>query len=144
MLVFCFFCKQKTAYEMRISDWSSDVCSSDLTPIPADKSNYGMFTVLEDLSKKRTQKILEAAEKDPNSKIGNAFASYLDEATVEAKGLTPIKPWLEEIKGLSSKADYALLAAKANRNGVDGPFGAFVGQDDKDHETYILSFYQLG
>src|SRR3546814_3633880 len=30
--VFFFFCKQKTAYEMRISDWSSDVCSSDLTP----------------------------------------------------------------------------------------------------------------
>src|SRR3546814_3684855 len=33
-LVFCaiciFFVKQKTAYEMRISDWSSDVCSSDL------------------------------------------------------------------------------------------------------------------
>src|SRR3546814_4910440 len=27
-----FFCKQKTAYEMRISDWSSDVCSSDLFP----------------------------------------------------------------------------------------------------------------
>src|SRR3546814_340034 len=27
-----FFCKQKTAYEMRISDWSSDVCSSDLGP----------------------------------------------------------------------------------------------------------------
>src|SRR3546814_6228192 len=75
-----------------------------------------MFTVLEDLSKKRTQEILEAAEKDPNSKIGNAFASYLDEATVEAKGLTPIKPWLEEIKGLSSKADYASLAAEANRS----------------------------
>src|SRR3546814_10815705 len=34
MLLFCFVCvfffKQKTAYEMRISDWSSDVCSSDL------------------------------------------------------------------------------------------------------------------
>src|SRR3546814_11843950 len=29
-LVLCFFFKQKTAYEMRISDWSSDVCSSDL------------------------------------------------------------------------------------------------------------------
>src|SRR3546814_8925265 len=28
--LFFFFCKQKTAYEMRISDWSSDVCSSDL------------------------------------------------------------------------------------------------------------------
>src|SRR3546814_16696268 len=31
-LLFFFFFKQKTAYEMRISDWSSDVCSSDLTP----------------------------------------------------------------------------------------------------------------
>src|SRR3546814_10152055 len=30
VLVFFFFFKQKTAYEMRISDWSSDVCSSDL------------------------------------------------------------------------------------------------------------------
>src|SRR3546814_5740629 len=30
MLLTLFFCKQKTAYEMRISDWSSDLCSSDL------------------------------------------------------------------------------------------------------------------
>src|SRR3546814_8544019 len=30
MFLFVFFFKQKTAYEMRISDWSSDVCSSDL------------------------------------------------------------------------------------------------------------------
>src|SRR3546814_3987241 len=30
VFVFCFFFKQKTAYERRISDWSSDVCSSDL------------------------------------------------------------------------------------------------------------------
>src|SRR3546814_4757426 len=35
MLLFFFFFKQKTAYEMRISDWSSDVCSSDLAWWPA-------------------------------------------------------------------------------------------------------------
>src|SRR3546814_10207951 len=35
-MVFCFFFKQKTAYEMRISDWSSDVCSSDLAAVRAD------------------------------------------------------------------------------------------------------------
>src|SRR3546814_5327738 len=35
LFVVCFFFfKQKTAYEMRISDWSSDVCSSDLPPVP--------------------------------------------------------------------------------------------------------------
>src|SRR3546814_5995413 len=32
-----FFVKQKTAYEMRISDWSSDVCSSDLVAVPHDE-----------------------------------------------------------------------------------------------------------
>src|SRR3546814_7982649 len=37
---YVFFFKQKTAYELRISDWSSDVCSSDLVPIPVDK--HGM------------------------------------------------------------------------------------------------------
>src|SRR3546814_7275649 len=35
MSAFFFFFKQKTAYEMRISDWSSDVCSSDLLLRPA-------------------------------------------------------------------------------------------------------------
>src|SRR3546814_7920898 len=35
-----FFFKQKTAYEMRISDWSSDVCSSDLASAPGDVDHY--------------------------------------------------------------------------------------------------------
>src|SRR3546814_4207286 len=39
-LVFVFFFKQKTAYEMRISDWSSDVCSSDLATTSADGILY--------------------------------------------------------------------------------------------------------
>ena len=37
------------------------------TPIPADRSNYGMFTVLDDLSRQRTQQILEEAGGDPAS-----------------------------------------------------------------------------
>src|SRR3546814_2932383 len=40
MLCFFFF-KQKTAYEMRISDWSSDVCSSDLPPIVPSTASAG-------------------------------------------------------------------------------------------------------
>src|SRR3546814_8046887 len=36
MFLLFFFFKQKTAYEMRISDWSSDVCSSDLAPLLDD------------------------------------------------------------------------------------------------------------
>src|SRR3546814_10349040 len=37
--IFFFFFKQKTAYDMRISDWSSDVCSSDLTLAYDDRDN---------------------------------------------------------------------------------------------------------
>src|SRR3546814_5453453 len=36
---FFFFFKQKTAYEMRISDWSSDVCSSDLLQVVVDEAD---------------------------------------------------------------------------------------------------------
>src|SRR3546814_7462239 len=44
MMLFCFFFfKQKTAYEMRISDWSSDVCSSDLPSIVYDIDAYRQF-----------------------------------------------------------------------------------------------------
>src|SRR3546814_14127005 len=39
--VVCFFFKQKTAYEMRISDWSSDVCSSDLFDPTANPDDPG-------------------------------------------------------------------------------------------------------
>src|SRR3546814_2235368 len=39
-----FFFKQKTAYEMRISDWSSDVCSSDLLTVVARRVDHQIFT----------------------------------------------------------------------------------------------------
>src|SRR3546814_4065639 len=40
--LYFFFFKQKTAYEMRISDWSSDVCSSDLVQADTDRGAQGV------------------------------------------------------------------------------------------------------
>ncbi|HEY0413658.1 MAG TPA: M13-type metalloendopeptidase [Allosphingosinicella sp.] len=114
------------------------------TPIPEDKSNYGMFTMLDDLSRRRTREILDEARGDPNSKIGNYYAAYLDEASIEAKGLAPLQPWLNQIRALKSKAGYAALVAEATRNGVGGPIVAFVGQDDKNPEQYALTAVQSG
>src|SRR3546814_10136481 len=45
-LVIFFFFKQKTAYEMRISDWSSDVCSSDLMGLSAQSNIFAFFAAL--------------------------------------------------------------------------------------------------
>jgi putative endopeptidase len=125
-------------YQYANGAWAKD------TPIPADKSNYGAFNVLDDLSHVRTQEILEAAKAEPGSKIGIAYATYLDTAAIEAKGLAPIQPWLDQIHGLHSKAGYAGLLAAASRNGVDSPFASFVGQDDKDPDSYVMNLYQSG
>ncbi len=113
------------------------------TPIPADKSNYGMFTALGDLSQVRTREILDAAKGDPDSMIGRNYAAYLDGAAVEAKGLAPIQPWLAKIRAVD-KAGLAALLAEADRNGVQHFFGGFVGQDDKNPEVYIYTMFQGG
>ena len=114
------------------------------TPIPADKSNYGMFTVLDDLSRERTKTIIDEQARDPNSKIGNAYASFMDEAAIEAKGLAPFEPWLGQVRGLTSKKGLAALYAEADRLGINGPFGMFIGQDDKAPEQYALNVVQRG
>src|SRR5205085_9749678 len=102
------------------------------TTIPADKSNYGMFVELQDRSQQRVRELLDAVKDDPSSKIGTAYSSFLDEAAVEAKGLAPIEPWLNQIRGLQSKSGYAALQAEAAHNGITGLFGGGVGADDRN------------
>ncbi|TPG14553.1 M13 family metallopeptidase [Sphingomonas oligophenolica] len=114
--------------------WAKD------TAIPADKSSYGAFDVLADLSRDRTRKILEQAT---GTKIGTAYTTYLDTKTIDAKGLDPIKPWLATIKG-ATKANYAAIVAEADRNGVGVPFGTGVGQDAKQPEIYAVGLRQSG
>jgi putative endopeptidase len=114
------------------------------TPIPADKSNYGAFTALQDTSQQRVRDILDAAKSDPNSRIGNAYSSFLDEAAVEAKGLSPIQPWLDQIRSLKTRNGYAALEAQAARNGITGLFAGGVGQDDRHSDVYITGLGQAG
>ena len=114
--------------------WAKD------TAIPADKSSFGAFDVLADLSRDRTRGILEKAG---TSTIGTAYSTYLDTAAIDAKGLAPIKPWLDTIKG-TTKATYAQTVAQADRNGVGVPFGTGVGQDAKQPEIYAVGLRQSG
>ncbi|TSB05369.1 M13 family metallopeptidase [Sphingorhabdus contaminans] len=117
---------------------------AEKTQIPADKSNYGMFTALDDLSKERVKLVLEAEKDVKGSKAGDVYASYLDTATVEKKGLKPIQPWLKQVRGIKSKAAFEKMLPTAARNGVGALFGGFVGQDDKNPDVYIFQIYQGG
>jgi putative endopeptidase len=114
------------------------------TPIPADKARYGMFNVLDDLSKTRTRGIIEEQTKNPNSKIGNAYLSFMNEAAIEAKGLTPFEPWLNRVRAVKSKADLVKLYADADKLNISIPFRMYVGQDRKASDRYTLNVSQGG
>src|SRR3954452_19986135 len=114
------------------------------TPIPADKSNYGSFNILDDLSRERTRGIIEEQAKDPNSRIGSTYASFMDTAAVEAKGLAPFDAWLNEGRGTKTKKDLAKLYSDADRLGIDIPYRMFIGQDRKASDQYALNVLQGG
>jgi len=118
--------------------WRSAGRSSDRNPIGSRVSPSSAK------SEQRVRDILDAAKDDPSSRIGTAYASFLDDAGVEAKGLTPIAPWLNQIRGLKSRAGYAALEGEAARNGVTGLFAGFVTQDDRNTDAYITALGQAG
>ena len=119
--------------------------------IPEDKSSYGMFTRLRDLSQTRTREIIEAAATrkgaKPGSeaqKVGDFYASFLDEAAIEAKGLAPLKPELEAIAGITDRAGLARLIGQANRLGGNVPIGIGPQQDLKNPDVYTVYVGQGG
>jgi putative endopeptidase len=116
----------------------------DATSIPADKSNYGMFTMLADLSLERSREILEEAAQRPGSRIGDLYSAFMDEAAANAAGLRPIQPQIDQVKGVSSKADWAALAGEFLPMGVKSPFAGYVTTDDKQPTQTIVRLGQNG
>src|SRR3546814_962398 len=84
----CFFFNQKTAYEMRISDWSSDVCSSDLgLPKPQGISNdqyyvHEKLRELGDRSNHWTTGDWQLLEREFDTDIARAFRDRSEERRV--------------------------------------------------------------
>src|SRR3546814_1000685 len=86
-----FFFKQKTAYEMRISDWSSDVCSSDLPPFRYLCKQQGadlMYTefissegLIRDAAKSRKKLDVFASERPIGIQIFGSDIDHMREAT---------------------------------------------------------------
>ncbi len=120
------------------------------TEIPADKSNWGGFNILRDLSDQRTRSIIEDVAKGTNppgsvnQKVGDFFASFMDTAAVEAKGTAPLQLILAEIAKIQTPADLSRALASANRLGVSTPIGVSVEQDLKDNTQYAAYIGQGG
>ena len=121
------------------------------TEIPADKSSWGSFAKLNDDIQPQLRAIIENAASQPNKaagtdaqRIGDFYASFMDEPRLEQLGATPLAGELARIAALGDKKDIAALMAHFDRYGVDVPIAYAVGQDDKDSTKYVANLQQGG
>jgi predicted metalloendopeptidase len=92
------------------------------TPIPADKASYGILAVLADETRARTRTQIEEAANAPagsgdTRKIGDYYASFMDEAGIESKGIAPLKAQLDAIAAIADR--HALARALGGRLRAD-------------------------
>ena len=121
------------------------------TDIPADKSRWGSFNVLADNVVTQLHDIMEKLAADPASasnpdaqKIRDMYASFMDTATLENLGITPLKGEFDRIDALSDKSQLPTIIAHFNRIGVTAPYDFGVHQDAHDSTKYIVDLGQSG
>ena len=119
--------------------------------IPANEVRWGSFIMSRVENEKRIKRIVDELAKkkrypagSPEQMIQDFYRSATDEARREKLGITPIKPYLARIEKIKSVKDMLTYLAEEQRDGSSGIWGAFVDQDSKDSERYVLHFYQSG
>lgn len=116
--------------------------------IPSDKASSSEFTRLADLNLERVRDIIEelAASDAPLTtdagKIGALYAQFMDEATVNERGATPLDPVLDEISALATRE--ALTAYTGRGTAPIGIIQLGVWNDANDPEHYQAQVYQGG
>jgi putative endopeptidase len=117
-------------------------------PIPPDQSSWDTYSMMQDENLAQLRSILEAAAAPDASrnaatqKIGDYYASCIDEQAIDAKGIEPLQPQLDRIAKMSSKAELAGLVGDRIGRGVPFRFGST--QDFKDASQVIADADQGG
>jgi putative endopeptidase len=122
----------------------------DETKIPADKSNYGIFTVLDDKTREQVRELIEkasAANGEPGSaaqKVGDLYRSVLNVQTRNQGGTAPIQDLLLLINRSRTKRDIAATLGSLSAAGVGGPLVPYVNVDARDSDSYAVYVTQSG
>ena len=120
------------------------------TEIPADKSNYGAFTLLSDEAEKNLRVIVEeaaaanAAAGTDQQLIGDYYSSFMDEAKIEQLGMKPLQPELDRIAAIQDRKQLLDYLARAQLLMIDNPIGAQVFADAKNPDLNTLWVTQSG
>lgn len=119
-------------------------------PIPADQSQWGRFSELQERNRNVLHTILEADSADKSSrtpleqKIGDYYFSCMDEKAIEQAGLAPIKPELDRIAALMDRRDLTPLLTHLARIGNAEFFTWSPEMDPKDSTQVIAQVDQGG
>ncbi len=121
------------------------------TEIPADRSNFGSFSVLEDVTKDSIRKLIEAAADDKSAtpgsdaqKVGDFYRSLTNVELRDSLGIRPIKDVLNKINAARSGEELALVAADLRRKGVVGFFANYISPDARKSDQYTVYLTQSG
>ncbi|MEO6310633.1 MAG: M13-type metalloendopeptidase [Leifsonia sp.] len=118
------------------------------TEIPADKARWGSFYVLAEGAEKAVQEIiLEAQSAAPGTeerKFGDLYASFIDEARIEALGATPLAADLATVDTITSVPTFLSTLGRLERAGVSGAFQLYVDNDPGNPERYLVFVEQGG
>ncbi len=118
--------------------------------IPKDKSNYGLFTELQERNEKHLHEIVEQlakSEQKPGSdkqKVADFYKSYMDSARAESLGIKPIAEDLQRIRAIAERTALIEEMARLRKIGIQLPFSFYVGQDQKQSSRYIVYLGQSG
>jgi putative endopeptidase len=118
--------------------------------IPGDRAYWGVWDVLDEKSRADTRAILEeaaaahAAAGTNQQKIGDYYASFMDEAAIEAKGTAPLKPQLDAIAAIQDYHQLAAAMGHALYAGDAMPVGLEVMSDFKRPDIAIGYLAQDG
>jgi len=117
------------------------------TPIPADKPAYGAGTILVDKTREQLRTLIQ----QDTGKIGTFYSAIMDEAAIEKKGITPLKPQLDAVTAIADRHDLARVLGGRLRADVDplnntnfetgNLFGVWVAQglsDPSHNYPYLL------
>jgi len=125
--------------------WLKDV------EIPSDRASWGAFNIAQDKVEGQVRAIIEQAALDKEArkgsaaqKMGDYYASFVDEARRNELGLTPLTSELARVAALKDKRGIAALSARFARLDAGAPLDMYVHQDNKDSTRMIVDVSQSG
>jgi putative endopeptidase len=122
----------------------------DETVIPEDRAVAGTLVDLRDIAELNSRKIVERAaasdapEGSDERRIGDLYASFLDEQRVEELGAAPLRPGLDLVAAADTHGALARVLGQVQRWGVTGLFTAEVDIDARRPDRYLVHLRQAG